>query len=71
MKAKKLLEAHFYGQIFKGRHFEPICNKVLYGEIKPQRTYIQTFDDKNFWGIEASVVFETIKGEKCYLYEIN
>ena len=71
MTAKELLYAHFYGQRFAGWKLESICDKVLCGEIKPKKVYIQTFKQSDFWQIEPSVIFLTNLGEKCYLYEVD
>lgn len=71
MKSKELLHAHFHGQIFAGWKFEEICQKVLSGKIKPKKSYIQTFDEADFWQIEPSVIFLTELGEKCFLYEVD
>lgn len=71
MTAKKLLRAYFYGRIFAGWKFKEITLKVLCGEIKPRKLYIQTFNSSDFWTLEPSVIFLTKQGEKCYLYEVD
>lgn len=71
MKAKELLYAAFSGCVFKGKAIEQIVNTISDGSIKPNKTYIQTFDKLRFFPYNPDVTFITNSGQKCYLYEVN
>lgn len=69
MKAKELLRRAF--TIRKGREYQTIVQSVTSGEIKPNSSYIQTFDEYTFFTISPDVEFITKAGEKCYLYKVD
>lgn len=68
-KAKDLLGARFY--IRKGKAYESIVNYVTEGEIKPNASYIQTFNSIDFSPIHPDVTFVTTANEVCYLYKVD
>ena len=68
-KAKDLLGARFY--IRKGKAYESIVSYVTEGEIKPNASYIQTFDSLNFLPFHPDVTFMTTANEVCYLYKVE
>jgi hypothetical protein len=68
-KAKELLNARFY--ILKGKAYESIVNYVTEGEIKPNASYIQTFNSIDFSPPSPDVTFMTTANEVCYLYKVD
>lgn len=69
MKAKELLRRAF--TIRKGREYQKIVQSVTSGEIKPNSSYIQTFDEYTFFTISPDVEFITKADEICYLYKVD
>ena len=68
-KAKDLLGARFY--IRKGKAYESIVNYVTEGEIKPNASYIQTFNSIDFSPLRPDVTFVTTANEVCYLFKVE
>lgn len=72
MKAKDLLKAAFV--IRKGKAYQDVVWNVEEGEIKPNASYIQTFDKyTTFSGgnVFPDVTFKTTAGETSYLYKVD
>jgi len=72
MKAKELLASAF--TIRKGKAYESVVWKVEEGEIKPNASYIQTFDKHTTFSGGAAypdVTFVTTAGAKSYLYKVD